>query len=133
MRKILFRGKMTKADAWVYGSLFIDDKKVKHEICYGYVNFRIAKEVDPKTVGQYTGFVDGNGRKIFEGDILASQYDDPPEGPAIEVVVWHNGAWCQKQGHHDPEPIEYDNFFLKTSNVIGNIHDNPELLEGGGH
>lgn len=129
MRDILFRGKFLMDGEWVFGD-------VLHHIDHVFIKPLDNKDgfvVDKSTVGQYTGLVDKNGNKIFEGDILASQYDDPPEGPAIEVVVWHNGAWCQKQGHYDPEPIEYDDFFLKTSKVIGNIHDNPELLEGGGH
>lgn len=138
MRDILFRGKCYDTGDWVYGSFLSDIYGAKFPAILNSAEYddgnNIAHDyhfVCPQTVGQYTGLVDKNGTKIFEGDIIQSQYDDPPEPPTLELVVWDTVAWCQKQGHHDPEPIEYDDFFLKTSMVIGNIHDNPELLEGG--
>lgn len=81
-----------------------------------------------KTIGQYTSITDKNGKKIFEGDILKSHYDvDYPTDYAIEIVVWDGNAWCIKQGECPCEFI--DEMSLPCSEIIGNIHDNPELLE----
>lgn len=121
MREILFRGKRLGDGEWVDGSLFIDEKKDKHEILVGYVNYRVCWEVDPESVGQFTGLTDMNGQKIFEGDII-SGYDNN------YVCEWDEGN------------VEFTVFDGKESfgiayadymhmEVIGNIHDNPELLE----
>lgn len=121
MREILFRGKRLGDGEWVDGSLFIDEKKDKHEILVGYVNYRVCWEVDPESVGQFTGLTDMNGQKIFEGDII-SGYD------TNYVCEWDEGN------------VEFTVFDGKESfgiayadymhmEVIGNIHDNPELLE----
>lgn len=124
MRDILFRGRTIGTGVWVDGSLFIDDKKDKHEICVGYVNYRVTWEVEPATVGQYTGLVDKNGRKIFEGDILRIKTDCfSMKG----VVEFNDGTLIVTDGElteclwYQPSEME----------VIGNIHDNPELMKAG--
>ena len=127
MRDILFRGKFLMDGEWVFGD-------VLHHIDHVFIKPLDNKDgfvVDKSTVGQYTGLVDKNGKKIFEGDIIQSQYDDPPEPPTLELVVWDTVAWCQQQPGYAPEPMVYDDFFLTVAEVVGNIHDNPELLEGG--
>lgn len=91
-------------------------------------------EVDPETVGQYAGRTDKNGKKIYEGDyIIASQ---EIQGNFVDKVIemgyveMKHGAFGlhRKQVWYRPikdwlEDYEYE--------VIGNIHDNPELLKGG--
>ena len=135
MREILFRGKRLSDGEWIDGNLFIDEKKDKHEILVGYVNYRIGWEVDPETVGQFTGLTDKNGKKIFEGDIIdASNEWWGAAGPAghdcpiiaVEFSEFHCGF--------DPF-ADYDcdcDVYIKAKGceIIGNIHDNPELLKG---
>ena len=101
---------------WVDGSLFIDEKKEKHEILVGYVNYRVGWEVDPATIGQYTGLKDKNGKKIFEGDIV--KFDKKYYEVKYEMGQFFFGINM---------PIAYKRFEIE---VIGNIHDNPELLKG---
>ena len=133
MREILFRGKTEKGE-WVYGAPFfeedrcyiIDDLFICDEYdCMGAVNHWVI----PETVGQYTGLTDKNGKKIFEGDIL--EFSD-----RLVVVFWHAHLGCwdssflkltnKQDGRDDMSPLNWD----YKSEVIGNIHDNPELLKG---
>lgn len=81
--------------------------------------------VNPDTVGQYTGMKDKNGADVWEGDLLRT-----PEGD-IMVVEWQNAQMitrCVRPA--DPRYINTLQFAYPVSEVIGNIHDNPELLEG---
>ena len=144
-REILFRGK-TYSDKWVYGYLLkgsIDN------------NFYILENVgatpfgiDPETVGQFTGLTDRNGKKIFEGDIVKITYNDRltrrlekedyesymKEFCLVEQVVFYKGAFCSKvEIEHIPlyRPLGFDIYeksMLKELEVIGDIHDNKELL-----
>lgn len=129
MREILFRGKRFCDGEWVDGSLFIDEKKDKHEILVGYVNYRVGWEVIPDTVGQFTGLTDKNGKKIFEGDIV--QYYGTY---ALEVFI-ENGhtkiRWFDTVTNSECTELFFghDEEALGEVEVIGNIHDNPELLE----
>ena len=135
MRENLFRGKRRDNGEWVYGSLFVGFKK--SYICpeaIAMYNFDGALclggfvEVDPSTVGQYTGLKDKNGKRIFEGDILGSRYDNLyPDDVAIEVVKWFRNGWYIQQENNLPDALcEYG--VLPYSEVIGNVHDNPDLL-----
>ena len=122
MRKILFRGKRKKGDKrWVEGDLT--------QGYAGYVGIMVrccagtSFEVVPETVGQYTGLTDKNGKKIFEGDILST-----PKWKG--VVTWGDGygGYCVQHGINRPAiDIVMNEFDVE---VIGNIYDNPELMEG---
>ena len=128
MREILFRGKRTDNGEWVYGNLVrgCDEKYAyivefgNRELCRNYVN------VNPDTVGQYTGLTDKNGKKIFEGDIIKRFW----LGAEIIYCVRYDG-----EGAHFIGKAMNKSGFTTFDNdgemfeVIGNIHDNPELLE----
>ena len=128
MREILFRGKRIDNGEWVEGSLLTGDNG-ECEICYGTPRVRITYEVIPETVGQFTGLYDKNGKKIFEGDILG--FSD-----RLTTVFWHAHLGCwdtnflkftnKENKRDDMSPLNWDYY----STVIGNIHDNPELLKG---
>ena len=138
MREILFRGKRADNGEWVEGvfspynwNLF-GEREEKPQIIIFSENEDFDGlwcEVLPETIGQYTGLTDKNGKKIFEGDILKGCYDeDNPEEYTVVVVFWDNG-WRIQQDNRIPDPLEeYDG---RICEVIGNIHDNPELLKGG--
>lgn len=82
----------------------------------------------PDTVGQFTGLTDKNGKKIFEGDICRFYGDD---GYSDYAVFWDDttSQWTVRQ--IDLEAMDVlDSYFAECCEVIGNIHDNPELLEG---
>lgn len=132
MREILFRGKRLDDCAWVFGYYIgpvgIDNS---HEICDIDDSTGTRSDVDPKTVGQYTGLKDKNGTKIFEGDIV----DCWSEGVNAKGTVQQrkDGLWIiypnwQKTIMWGLCPDEYCH---TTVEVIGNIHDNPELLNEG--
>lgn len=137
MRAIKFRGKDTKSEEWLYGSL-IQYKSGETAIAkfsrYGYECSEMKRTlVDPDTVGQYTCLVDMNGRDIFEGDIIFH------EGSTFGgVVQWHpNGYFFinDSYGKKYPRCNSYralgDMLEGKFFVVKGNIHDNPELMKGG--
>lgn len=122
MREILFKGKQTDNKKWVVDNsvlFFKNSTKI-----YGALNEWREVEVIPETVGQYTGLTDKNGTKIFEGDIV--NYN----GTNHKVVFETRGE--SAYFGIEISNIETWRFCLevpaKLMNVIGNIHDNPELL-----
>lgn len=123
MREILFRGKRVGDGEWVVGTLVKMGPVgyVCHFILPDYASAFYDIEVDPATVGQYTGLTDKNGVKVFEGDILSIENPHPFK-PAIEIVEFSKVRWTA--GVMDLDEIL--NGWLCT--IIGNIHDNPELL-----
>lgn len=129
----IFRGKRKDNGEWVEGNLFIPDKvtrlDVPTEILVGTNVVRISYEVDPDTVGECTGLRDKNGKLIFEGDIVHS--DDY----FTAVVEWDsNHARYVLAIIHEAEIDDHVNLTRGKAGkltVIGNIHDNPELLKGG--
>ena len=127
MREILFRGKDIDSGLWCYGDLaFSRDKKAY--IRFWAHNGYLTREVMPETVGQFTGFVDKNKKRIFEDDILASTYEE--ENVVHELVLWYNNGWHIRWKQAEPDVI-WQQDMDRYSEVVGNIWDNPELLEVG--
>ena len=127
MREILFRGKHHDGE-WVEGNLFIPDKEdTPTQICIGTNVVRVSYEIIPETVGQYTGLTDKNGKKIFEGDIVEGA-DFTVEDGGYGVVSFDEGAF-EVNGNNICGTF-HENYWGKEFEVIGNIHDNPELFWG---
>ena len=136
MREILFRGKsLDNRGAWVVGSLihrtdFYGDPCDDYFILHGGefdCDYYDADRVDPKTVGQFTGLTDKNGTKIFEGDIVEHHI----QGDILVnrgVVNWdeESARWAYQLNTMNPCFALYN---PNAFEVIGNIHDNPELLK----
>lgn len=126
MREILLRGKRIDNGEWTTGDLLrFQDSTVIHAYVYG---LRKAFKVDPDTVGQYTGLKDKNGKKIFEGDIVAGLF---LFGMMIKaVVVFQDGAFGLKWHRGEVEEFcAFTSICNVEIEVVGNIHDNPELME----
>lgn len=135
MREILFRGKRiaghrdnTEDGTMMYGSLFVD-KKGQPKIKWYDEHFGTAmtSNVDPDTVGQFTGLLDKNSKKIFEGDILRYQRDMNRYDSMI--VVWNESTASLVMAYSND--MYYYETLMNTHmycEVIGNIHDNTELL-----
>ena len=135
MREILFRGKRTDNGKWVEGELLHDMQdrpyiywKTPKELPIVFSNHAIVR---PETVGQYTGLTDKNGKKIFEGDIIKipDDYDEYGHNAGeIYAVYFDFGGFRLK-----PKYTKARGYWLeddKTVEIIGNIHDNPELIGG---
>jgi uncharacterized phage protein (TIGR01671 family) len=132
MREILFRGKRKDNGEWVYGNYaFTDNNEKQHFI---FKNKAFEFEVDPKTVGQYTGITDDNEKKIFEGDILGVTNDDPDYDYITKVYLDCDTLCVDVQGQdYDYTSIgfaiEIWDDECDQVEIIGNIYDSPELLE----
>lgn len=145
MRDILFRGKRLDNGKWVGGNLFVSDTDGGTYILVGSRIVTIEWEVDPSTIGQYTGLTDKNGKRIFEGDIIRTHYANTRNADFVEQVVFHNGRFTSLYEFHGPGngkmfanlPDGVPHFpqdktpYMDWCEVIGNIHDNPELLKEG--
>lgn len=130
MREILFRGKRVDNGEWVKGDPAgsICGTISKIEFYDGLTDCETV-DVIPETVGQFTGLTDKNGTKIFEGDIVT--YDKEYGGKTREkgTVYWCDGAfWVENVQNKEGYGLlgALVNYQLE---IIGNIHDNPELLE----
>ena len=131
MREILFRGKDI-AGNWHYGDLINLTKEIK-QIC-NHNQLEHAHSVNPETVGQYTGLTDKNGKKIFEGDIVVYNTNTHrATNKEIHEVVFETRGGSGYFGIKISN-LETWQFCLsvpaKLMEVVGNIHDNPELLKG---
>lgn len=127
--RYLFRGKRIDTGEWVFGNLIQSVYKIG-DTCVGqYGNEVGMHEVDPETICQCTGLKDKNGKLIFENDILSGHiHDEFPEDETRKRVVWHENGWCTKEPGCDYYE-ELDGFDSENFEVIGNMIDNPELLE----
>ena len=124
MREILFRAKDCIHQQWFYGWYFYTPEFTwsQHNIISAK-DWMNVKTVNPETVGQYTGLTDKNGTKIFEGDICWFYGGEYYSGS------WEHNAIVAITDITDDEQIHY----LKNAEyceIIGNVFDNPELLEG---
>ena len=156
MREIKFRGKRVDNDEWVFGHLVNSGTDALGTeiwwICVNRYDFAtvfgqdtcddtfIWYRVDPKTVGQYTGLKDENGKEIYEGDIVAfacRHGDDVLR----RIIYYDDGSFRLGDIYSSDGYNELNNVFDEAMNfegtfragaicdVVGNIHDNPELLE----
>ena len=124
MREILFRGKRKTDNKWLYGFPYITRKNaVKiNWYCSEFGSMR-TDEVDPETVGQYTGLTDICRKKIFKGDIVQAftRYGTKH----IYPIEYRDGTFWFGNWNW----IEFLDRF-QFPEVIGNIYDNPELIGG---
>ena len=133
MRTIKFRGKSILTDEWFYGDLVHSADKKRTAILVNDKDSYDECEVDPETVGQFTGLMDKNGKEIYEGDVIGCH------NPRIKHLIFYN----EKQGRFMAAlngDIENDfvgvcglddSRWTGSKEVIGNIYDNPALLQGG--
>lgn len=132
--RFLSRGKRIDNGEWVEGYLsYPFCTKNGNESYYFYakdsLGFFCRCVVDPSTVCQCTGIKDKNGNLIFENDIMGAHIDDDfPEDVSRFKVEWNGRGWVENQpGAVDREYL--DDFDTEHYAVIGNVFDNPELLE----
>lgn len=132
MREILFKAKRIDNGEWVEGNYVkkYDLLGKRHLILYvdNYVRWKCV-EIDPKTLCQFTGLCDKNGKKIWENDILMAHLDESyPEDATYETVEWGVAGWVGHEiGSTDKEYL--NKFDLEHYEVVGNIFDNKELLQ----
>lgn len=140
MREYIFRGKRVDNSEWVEGYYIYDESGQTTEEPAAYIYHLnthpcgwdlIPYEVFPESVGQYTGLTDKKGKKIFEGDIVLFSWGDD-ENRQPFYIEYSDGGFLAT-----PKEITQDIWSIRIGNytsefeVIGNIHDNPELLKGG--
>lgn len=125
MREIIFRGK-TPEGAWVYSDCIMQFKDLMPKLWKtdsGWV------DVIPETVGQFTGLRDKNGKWIFEGDVIACSYNGKYRA-VVKAEIENCGCCHPVFGFApvDKDGDPTDDATFDNCVVIGNIHDNPELL-----
>ena len=127
MREILFRGKRIANGEWVQGYIcrYGWTGKEKDYIIPDYASALYTAEIDPETVGQYTGLTDMNGRKIFEGDTVWNSYDED-----YGKVEWDNDM-AKFIITFPTFTVDFANVYGEELEIVGNVYDNPELLKGG--
>lgn len=125
MREILFRGKESNSGKWVYGYLW-SKRTIGVASFVGNVDEVV---VDPSTVGQYTGLTDKNGVKIFEGDVVQVPFwRSAQSGLVMKGVLEFQKAAFWITWEYQGYGKDFAGY-IQDVEVIGNIHDNPELLK----
>lgn len=123
MREILFRGKRIFNSKWVEGFMYSQHFPLEFRDDFYIRCYDTDYLVIPETVGQYTGLTDNNGRKIFEGDILTI------ENEGVYAAIKYNESnaafYVEDEDHEDYLGEAWETDVV----IIGNIHDNPELLQ----
>ena len=130
MREILFRGKRIDKGDWVEGQyayilnpLTESGEPIKHLICNGTNIFN--HEINKETICQFTGLFDRNGKRIYENDIIKDDISY-----TCGVVEWYQedyAGWCVNDFFFGEQ--QFTNDMWNECEVIGNIFDNPELME----
>lgn len=124
MREILFRGKMMASGAWIQGDLRQYHKGVT---AIKQNDFPSIMEVDPATIGQFTGMTDKNGKKIFEGDLVRVEV---AKIDFVAVCKFYSGSFGLVWHYMGAERYSaFTGMCHAEYEVIGNVYDNPELME----
>ena len=128
MRTIKFRGKVRRTGKWFYGNLYVKD-------IYGRTHTTKCGcfDIDPETVGQFTGLMDKNGAEIYEGDIVEWEIDNRKY-----VVKFWEGMFYASVKEYNEGILGGFSLHVFTQGdegyrceIVGNIHDNTELLKVG--
>lgn len=119
MRNIEFRAKKIEGGEWIYRDL----RHHQSDVCIFKQKENVGYPVDAKTVGLFTGTLDKNGNKIYEGDVVTDYI-------TINIVKWNkDAAGFYLKGSVFSYPLSEYTLHKNDLEVIGNIHDNLELLE----
>lgn len=138
MREILLKGKRKDNGEWIEGSLitsinraWISSEKTDSQRLRSISSTNAiwrSIEIIPDTICQFTGLTDKNGNKIWENDILMAHLDESyPEDVTYITVKWNFAGFVAYESGTDGEYL--DEFDLEHFEVVGNIFDNPELLQ----
>ena len=147
-REIAFRGKSKFTGEWVDGYYVGDNTIIAYnEVVYdlGFIDTSPCHDCYPGSIGQFTGLYDKNGKEIYEGDILrGDEYPfncDGVDNYFAEIVWADNVCGFYRLTHKNPNSTvrgishgnweQLDEDDIKSFEIIGNIHDNPELLKDG--
>ena len=132
MREILFRGKRIDSGEWVYGTMYKIAIDLNPFILTAGKS-GCSYQVDEETVGQYTGLNDKNGKRIFEGDVCRFREWSNGEMCWVGKVHWERQQFMISGGPNKECETMFElcmsRFIPENIEVIGNITDNPELLE----
>ena len=129
MRTIKFRSKRIDNSKWVYGTPFWNMDELEKAFMITSCQFGSeligldGVEIDYKTIGQFTGLTDKNSKEIYEGDVLTDFYGD-------SVVDYRDGSFVIHDTNDKNAYSLFPEFLVGTERILGNIHDNPELMEG---
>ena len=130
MREILFRGKVSDGN-WIYGNyIYAPNNMEIYSICdpnFPYDWY----EIDPYTLGQYTGLVDKNNKRVFEGDICKFREWNRGEMCWVGEIRYTHQQFVILGGPNEecrtPFELQMSRFIPENIEVIGNIYDNPEM------
>lgn len=153
MREYLFRaktepcskdaisGKIELKPKWVYGYIDLGYMQDEKGAIISDEKAHSAYRCQYSTIGQYTGLPDTNNQRIFEGDVVESRASENPEDWKRWLVGWQDGAFWfstepkkkRKRTYCLEDTLCEDNIAFYGLVVIGNIHDNPELIKEDAH
>ena len=139
MRIIKFRGKRISSGDWQFGDLSHSQNDVVVNEKYTTNRLINGMWIFPETVGQFTGLYDKNGKEIYEGNLIKQINFNGEQYEAIYEVVYSGESFCLKMLKGNEKAMSNNSLssfgyynedcILRKGEVIGNIHDNPELLK----
>ena len=129
MREIKFRGWDEQYKTWIFGDLKLNEAGDKAIITPRKDGYLVPCSVDRNSVGQFTGLCDCKGQDIYEGDVVA--FGDFFREHDVKNEYWHGVVkWSPEGARFVLDKLEFDEDVCSDELlVIGNVHDNPDLLE----